>query len=384
MHNTQLEEILNLKVKNHLPLESDPIEPITRPATPPVFVREQYLITEVTVNLDGTWVSAEQAQVGLEETYGPEFFVITAWNPWCQASTDEENLINNVTLAVQLELAGYKYLKAVGKGRIGNWPAEESFAVWGIKEKEIKRLARDFSQEAIFIISSDLQSITSTEKSDCWIRSMSHDEGESRRATICRSLRDTLIEDGGFDANSLQLSTKKGFWQYLHDFSDEISGQTFSLAHCHLSDIPDRRFALIERELQAEIDFSDCSDWLLTRANIEYELAQARQDAIDRSQSEGKFQVYVIEFEGKLPKALPSQRCVYVGETSKTPELRFGQHKDPESFLSNSYVLEYACNLNPSLYRALPRPRTRRESRALEAKTAELLRRKGFFVIGGH
>ena len=384
MYITQLEETPNLKVKHHRPLESSAIEPITRPATPPVFVREQYLITEVTVNLDGTWVSAEEAQVELEATYGPEFFVITAWNPWCQVSTDEENLINNITLAVQLELAGCKYLKAIGNGRIGDWPAEESFAVWGIKEKAIKQLARDFSQEAIFVISSNLQSITSTEKSDCWIRSMSHDEGESRRATICRSLRDTLIEDGGFDAKILRLTAKQGFWQYLHDFSDDVSGQTFSLVHSHLSDNPDHRFALIERESQAEIDHSDCSDWLLTRANIEYELAQAQQDAIDRSQSEGKFQVYVIEFEGKLPKASPSQRCVYVGETSKTPELRFEQHKNPESFLSNSDVLKYACNLNPSLYRALPRPRTRRESRALEAKTAELLRRTGFFVIGGH
>ena len=45
-------------------------------------------------------MSAEQAQVELEETYGPEFFVITAWNPWCQVSTDEENLINNVELLI--------------------------------------------------------------------------------------------------------------------------------------------------------------------------------------------------------------------------------------------------------------------------------------------
>jgi hypothetical protein len=85
-----------------------------------------------------------------------------------------------------------------------------------------------------------------------------------------------------------------------------------------------------------------------------------------------------------LPKALPTQRCVYVGETSKTPELRFEQHKNPESSLSNSDVFEFACSLNPSLYRAIPRPRTRRESRALEARAAELLRRQGFFVIGGH
>ena len=84
MYITQLEETPNLKVWHYRPLESGPIEPITRPATPPVFVREQYLITEVTVNLDGTWVSAEEAQVELEATYGPEFFVITAWNPWCQ------------------------------------------------------------------------------------------------------------------------------------------------------------------------------------------------------------------------------------------------------------------------------------------------------------
>ena len=342
------------------------------------------MITEVTVNLDGTWVSAEEAQVELEETYGPEFFVITAWNPWCQVSTDEENLINNIALAVQLELGGHKYLKAIGKGRIGNWPAEESFAVWGIKEKAIKQLARDFSQEAIFVISSNLQSITSTEKSDCWIRSMFHDEGESRRATICRSLYDTLVEDGGFDTDKLTLTSSSGFWLYLNDFSDDKSGNTFALVHNQLSANSKSQYALVDRETQIELAASEWSEWLLQRANLEYELAQAQQDALDRNQIEGGFRVYVIEFEGSLPKASASQRCVYVGETSKTPELRFAQHQDPESKLSNSDVRKYPCNLNPSLYRALPRPRTRRESRALEARTAEVLRREGFFVIGGH
>lgn len=349
-----------------------------------MFVREHYLVTEVLVRWGDEWISAEKAQVQLEEEYGSEFFVITAWNSWCQVSTFKENFTNNVVLAVQLELAGYKYLKAVTKGRVGELFTEESFAVWGIKEKEIKQLAREFSQESIFIISSNLQTVTSTEKSYCWLRSMQHDESDSRLGLICRSLHQTLVEDGGFDANCLQLITKKGFWQYLHDFSDEVSARTFSLVHCHLSDAPDCLFTLIDRELQAEIKFSDYGDWLLTRANIEYELAQARQDAIDRSQIQGKYQVYVIEFESRLPKALPSQRCVYVGETIKTPELRFEQHKDPESGLSNSEVLKFACNLNPSLYKAIPRPRTRRESRALEARTAELLRRKGFYVIGGH
>ena len=32
----------------------------------------------------------------------------------------------------------------------------------------------------------------------------------------------------------------------------------------------------------------------------------------------------------------------------------------------------------------IPKARTRRESRALEALTAEILRDKGFHVIGGH
>ena len=373
-----------MNVKQYRPLESVPIEPIPRPAAPPVFVREQYLITEVSVDLDGTWVSAAEAQVELEEAYGSEFFVITAWNPWCQVSTDRKNLINNVSLAAQLEQTGYKYLKAIGKGRVGTWPAEESFAVWGIKDKEIKQLARDFFQEAIFVISSNLQSITSTEKSHCWIRSMLHEEAESKLSTICRSLHDTLVEDGGFDAEKLALTSSSGFWLYLHDFSDDKSGRTFALAHNQLSMHPISQYTLVDREAQIELATSEWSDWLLQRANIEYELAQARQDALDRNQSEGKFRVYVIEFEGSLPEASASQRCVYVGETSKTPELRFAQHKDPESKLANSDVRKYPCNLNTALYRALPRTPTRRESRALEAKTAELLRRKGFFVIGGH
>ena len=50
MYITQLGEIPNIECKADRQLESGVIEPIPRPAAPPVFVREQYLITEVTVD----------------------------------------------------------------------------------------------------------------------------------------------------------------------------------------------------------------------------------------------------------------------------------------------------------------------------------------------
>jgi hypothetical protein len=355
-----------------------------RPDRPPVFVREQYLITKVTVEVDGVWISAEDAQSRYKDSYGAEFFVITAWNPWCEMTTLVENLAKNLALAERLDRAKCEYLLARGQGRLGNWPAEESFAVWGLRDKAIKQIARDFFQEAVFVISANLQTITSTEPTECWVRSMAHDEAQTRFRGLYRSLRDVLISDGGFDEAKLKTVRGSGGWVYLHDFFDGVSKKTYAIAHDQLSTDKANNLTLVDRALQVELGPSETAEWLRRRMTFEFELAQACQDAADRELIDGKYQIYVIEFDDLLPNASAGQRCVYVGESVNSPEHRFAQHKDPESKIANKRVQKYACRLNPDLYLSIPKARTRRESRAIEAKTAEILRRQGFYVIGGH
>ena len=71
-----------------------------------------------------------------------------------------------------------------------------------------------------------------------------------------------------------------------------------------------------------------------------------------------KYYVYVIEldpkvadlrkFRAKNPKYIKGNGCVYVGQSSKKPEVRFQQHK--EGYKSNKYARYYGVKLRPDIY----------------------------------
>ena len=71
-----------------------------------------------------------------------------------------------------------------------------------------------------------------------------------------------------------------------------------------------------------------------------------------------KYYVYVIEldpkvadlrkFRAKNPKYIKGNGCVYVGQSSKKPEVRFEQHK--EGYKSNKYAKYYGIKLRPDIY----------------------------------
>ena len=98
--------------------------------------------------------------------------------------------------------------------------------------------------------------------------------------------------------------------------------------------------------------------------------------------------VYVIELDSKIlkkkdflkenPNRDPSQQCVYVGMTSKTPEERFKVHKS-DSPKSSRKVREFGIALMPKFYRDI-KPLTWREAVDREKELAEDLRSQGFAV----
>ena len=71
-----------------------------------------------------------------------------------------------------------------------------------------------------------------------------------------------------------------------------------------------------------------------------------------------KYYVYVIEldqvvgakrkFRTKNPRYIRGNNCVYVGQTTRKPSLRFEQHK--EGYKSNKYAKHYGLKLRPDLY----------------------------------
>ena len=100
------------------------------------------------------------------------------------------------------------------------------------------------------------------------------------------------------------------------------------------------------------------------------------------------YRVYVIELS---PDVLGKKRvadenagrredkpCVYVGQTARTPEERFAQHKSGKR--SSRIVREYGVRLRPRLYRNVGPFATRAEAEAAESKLAEKLRGRGYVV----
>lgn len=108
--------------------------------------------------------------------------------------------------------------------------------------------------------------------------------------------------------------------------------------------------------------------------------------------------VYVIELHRKVYSELRRFReanpqyngvleCLYVGQTSKTPQERYQQHKSGARSarghkLSSDIVRKYGLYLRPSLYQHIG-PLSREEALEVEEGLALELRRKGYAVWWG-
>ncbi len=101
-----------------------------------------------------------------------------------------------------------------------------------------------------------------------------------------------------------------------------------------------------------------------------------------------KYYVYVIElerdvtrhrkFREKNPRYIPGNGCVYVGQSTRKPHIRFEQHK--EGYKANKFAKLYGIKLRPDLYEKYNPIPTRKDAEELEAMLAEALRKKGMGV----
>tara|TARA_A200000159_G_C7210711_1_gene291927 strand:- start:457 stop:777 length:321 start_codon:yes stop_codon:yes gene_type:complete len=101
-----------------------------------------------------------------------------------------------------------------------------------------------------------------------------------------------------------------------------------------------------------------------------------------------KYYVYVIElepevanlrkFRAKNPNYVKGNGCFYVGQSTRTPELRFDQHK--EGYKSNKYAKYYGKKLRPDIYKKYNPIPSRDDSLGIEAYLGNKLRGKGAAV----
>jgi hypothetical protein len=88
--------------------------------------------------------------------------------------------------------------------------------------------------------------------------------------------------------------------------------------------------------------------------------------------------VYVVELQS-VPRG--TGRDVYVGMTGLNPEERFANHK--RGYKASRIVTKYGLRLLPELYEHM-NPMSYASAVKMEILYAELLRRRGFNVFGGH
>ena len=100
------------------------------------------------------------------------------------------------------------------------------------------------------------------------------------------------------------------------------------------------------------------------------------------------YSVYVIELDAAVcsktacPSRLSGKPHVYVGETGKTPEMRFADHK-AGGHTSRRAPREHGLRLRPDLHVNWGPYPTRERARKAEARLAERLRGTGYCVSGG-
>lgn len=102
-----------------------------------------------------------------------------------------------------------------------------------------------------------------------------------------------------------------------------------------------------------------------------------------------KYQIYVIaldesilerkDFLKRNPDYRPGKPCLYVGQTTKEPKVRFKEHMAGGK-LSSSKVKKYGKYLSWRRFKRIKSVDTREEAEELEKETAEKLQSKGYGV----
>ena len=100
------------------------------------------------------------------------------------------------------------------------------------------------------------------------------------------------------------------------------------------------------------------------------------------------YSVYVIDldkdvlsvkkFRERNPDYINDDPCVYIGQTAKSPDDRFDQHK--AGIKANRYAKKYGLRLRYKLFEEYNPIATRKEAEYKEALLGEHLRKRGFAV----
>ena len=103
---------------------------------------------------------------------------------------------------------------------------------------------------------------------------------------------------------------------------------------------------------------------------------------LDPANGNETYTIYIVNLVSESGSDPVPSKWVYVGETSKTPEERFDEHKN--GIRDNKAARDHGRDLNYDLMKRIPQVRFKQDSKWLEAHAGEKLRDCGYVVEGAH
>ena len=103
---------------------------------------------------------------------------------------------------------------------------------------------------------------------------------------------------------------------------------------------------------------------------------------LDPANGNETYTIYIVNLVSESGSDPVPGKWVYVGETSKTPEERFDEHKN--GIRDNKATRDHGRDLNYDLMKHIPQVRFKQDSKWLEAHAGEKLRDCGYKVEGAH
>lgn len=109
---------------------------------------------------------------------------------------------------------------------------------------------------------------------------------------------------------------------------------------------------------------------------------RSKRKTTAQARSARQYCVYVIELDRACVKEPCALAPVYVGQTARSPEERFAQHRDGGR-LASGKAHRFGVRLRPDLVRGIGPFATRHEAEEAETAVAEALQRQGRRVFWG-
>ena len=344
----------------------------------PEALRIAYLQTVLTV--DGRPASDVADEMG-------SFWVVTAHNPLSEQLAAAKNTELHQELCGRLDEMGYQSLPALGSSPDGTW-VEESIAVFGAGKRPIRALGREFNQHGVFEVTKRTLRVHGCFSRWTVQRPLNAKDWQPKSLND-RSFTEEVKAVCGVDVRPKQQRLKRHKWLYngasglpcrkcgnnlelfrsIHQLSSGEWRELLAVfcTTCHKAWLPDQLRASLRQGIEAWGDF-----------------LQAQRDAnMLKPTQHSVYTCYVVDLVDengtRLRKGLP---WVYVGQTAKTPEERYRQHK--AGIKASKWVKNYGVGLNPELMKSHLPLRTQMESLTFERFRATQLTFTGYGVKGGH